>query len=219
MKAFKLAAITAGLFQLISFSAFAENVDTTDGIKTVIESVAPLGSPLSYVSGGDGLTGLGGSYPIADSPAEAMNNYDHKWLQFGPSILMTSGDHYYSSIFAIAGTDHGPFPYENLEFIIWGSNANGTAVEEGHISKIYRDGFDTADTFDGHSDDYTSLWTFTGRYNYFLITAGNHLTGFSQDTEGEIDALAAPVPEPETYAMLLAGLGLMGLVARRRKSA
>jgi len=28
---------------------------------------------------------------------------------------------------------------------------------------------------------------------------------------------AAPVPEPETYAMLLAGLGLMGAVARRRK--
>jgi len=27
----------------------------------------------------------------------------------------------------------------------------------------------------------------------------------------------APVPEPETYAMLLAGLGLMGTIARRRK--
>ncbi|MBY0556758.1 MAG: PEP-CTERM sorting domain-containing protein, partial [Burkholderiaceae bacterium] len=27
---------------------------------------------------------------------------------------------------------------------------------------------------------------------------------------------AAPVPEPETYGMLLVGLGLMGLVARRR---
>lgn len=27
----------------------------------------------------------------------------------------------------------------------------------------------------------------------------------------------APIPEPETYAMLLAGLGLMGFVARRRK--
>ena len=26
----------------------------------------------------------------------------------------------------------------------------------------------------------------------------------------------APVPEPETYAMLLAGLGLLGFVARRR---
>jgi hypothetical protein len=29
----------------------------------------------------------------------------------------------------------------------------------------------------------------------------------------------APVPEPETYAMLLAGLGLMGAVARRRRQA
>jgi len=27
----------------------------------------------------------------------------------------------------------------------------------------------------------------------------------------------APIPEPETYAMLLAGLGLMGFIARRRK--
>ncbi|HKX53004.1 MAG TPA: FxDxF family PEP-CTERM protein [Nitrosospira sp.] len=27
----------------------------------------------------------------------------------------------------------------------------------------------------------------------------------------------SPVPEPETYAMLLAGLGLMGMMVRRRK--
>lgn len=29
--------------------------------------------------------------------------------------------------------------------------------------------------------------------------------------------VAAPIPEPETYAMMLAGLGLLGVVARRRK--
>ena len=35
------------------------------------------------------------------------------------------------------------------------------------------------------------------------------------DEGGRSAALA--VPEPETYAMLLAGLGLMGFTARRRK--
>jgi hypothetical protein len=30
-------------------------------------------------------------------------------------------------------------------------------------------------------------------------------------------SFAAPVPEPETYAMMLAGLGLMGFMVRRRK--
>jgi hypothetical protein len=31
--------------------------------------------------------------------------------------------------------------------------------------------------------------------------------------------VATPVPEPETYAMLLAGLGVVGFLARRRQSA
>ena len=29
--------------------------------------------------------------------------------------------------------------------------------------------------------------------------------------------VAAPIPEPETYALFLAGLGLLGVVARRRR--
>jgi hypothetical protein len=29
---------------------------------------------------------------------------------------------------------------------------------------------------------------------------------------------AAPIPEPETYAMLLAGLGLLAFIARRRRN-
>jgi hypothetical protein len=31
-------------------------------------------------------------------------------------------------------------------------------------------------------------------------------------------SLAAAVPEPETYAMLLAGFGLIGTMVRRRRS-
>jgi hypothetical protein len=40
----------------------------------------------------------------------------------------------------------------------------------------------------------------------------------SQFPGGEIRGfLIAAVPEPETYAMMLAGLGLLGFIARRRK--
>ena len=42
------------------------------------------------------------------------------------------------------------------------------------------------------------------------ISSGAFATGFA--TNG-----TAPIPEPEIYAMLAAGLGLMGFVARRRK--
>ena len=42
----------------------------------------------------------------------------------------------------------------------------------------------------------------------------NKFAPFSHDAEGRV---VTSVPEPETYAMLVAGLGLMGFVARRRK--
>ena len=45
-----------------------------------------------------------------------------------------------------------------------------------------------------------------------------HYPGNGESRILQVYAVAA-VPEPETYAMLLAGLGLLGLVARRRKVA
>lgn len=60
------------------------------------------------------------------------------------------------------------------------------------------------------------------------VGAGVHTLTFTglnpkneSDTTGFIDnvsVIAAPVPEPETYAMMLAGLGLLGFVSRRRKA-
>jgi hypothetical protein len=47
------------------------------------------------------------------------------------------------------------------------------------------------------------------------------ITGVTDGGNGGIYSgaiAAAPVPEPETYAMLLAGLGLMGAVVRRRSN-
>lgn len=49
----------------------------------------------------------------------------------------------------------------------------------------------------------------------WITPAANRSYGFGATFA--VAPMVAPVPEPETYAMLLAGLGLMGVIARRRK--
>ena len=53
----------------------------------------------------------------------------------------------------------------------------------------------------------------------FSLSLVSDTTGFDyRNAAGPNPFTTTPVPEPETYAMLLAGLGLMGTVARRRNA-
>lgn len=64
-----------------------------------------------------------------------------------------------------------------------------------------------------------SGWNLTAAYG--ISDNGNYITG-SGIINGEYHAFLlnlSPVPEPETYAMMLAGLGLLGAAERRRKQA
>jgi hypothetical protein len=45
----------------------------------------------------------------------------------------------------------------------------------------------------------------------------NYLPGAPYPQNNQYIGISDAIPEPETYAMLLAGLGLMGFVARRRR--
>lgn len=58
-----------------------------------------------------------------------------------------------------------------------------------------------------------------GPGDYFYEVSGKGVGqggGFFNLTSGILPSTISPVPEPETYGMLLAGLGLMGIIARRR---
>jgi hypothetical protein len=89
------------------------------------------------------------------------------------------------------------------------------------------------------SYDHTFDMTLASSYNSAFVTASGGINGafdalvaglnsgtaytniHSADFPmGEIRGFlhAAPIPEPETYAMLLAGLGLIGAIARRRRA-
>jgi hypothetical protein len=87
------------------------------------------------------------------------------------------------------------------------------------------------------SYDHTFDMTLASSYNSAFVTAKGGIdeafqalvTGLNTGTAytnihssdfmmGEIRGFLAPIPEPETYAMLLAGLGLIGAVARRRRA-
>jgi len=57
-------------------------------------------------------------------------------------------------------------------------------------------------------------WLVAG--NYYLEVTGNVLGANGGSYSADLNVAA--VPEPETYAMLLGGLGLVGFVARRRKA-
>jgi len=58
---------------------------------------------------------------------------------------------------------------------------------------------------------YTQTFNLTGGKTYWFTLAG-------EGTDASYTVMLAPVPEPETYALMLAGLGLLGVAARRRKT-
>ncbi len=105
------------------------------------------------------------------------------------------------------------------------NNFAGTSGESYSFNTLFTD----SATYSGAST--LALFSGTGTLHAGLVgTSSSSVNGISGNTRSLVlpafDGYAKvtynyikPVPEPEPYAMLVAGLGLVGAIARRRKSA
>lgn len=60
--------------------------------------------------------------------------------------------------------------------------------------------------------------TIDERGTIYLLAEQDQLKGAASDSKSQLIVLTAPVPEPETYALLLAGLGVVGTIVRRKRA-
>ena len=72
----------------------------------------------------------------------------------------------------------------------------------------------TLENFADHLHANHSSINFPQPIGGIISVTAYHIDGFHPDTSNWV----SPAPEPETYAMFMAGLGLMGFMARRRKN-
>lgn len=195
---------------------------------TLITSIGQYSSQ----GGGTSLDSTGtGSYAYsccgsAASRFDAANSIDNQWMQTSGVIGETVWDlGFQATKAAIFNTiDHGPMPMEAIESTVYLSNDQITWVQ-AVVERVWLEGFESnlGILWDGFV--YAVGTGTNATFRYASITHGGP-GSLINDGDNEINGIMGtredfqppnPVPEPETYALMLAGLGAIGYFSRRRK--
>lgn len=181
-----------------SFNAAVINAGTDD-FSTLFAGSGPTtyagsthsGAAYSYVarSGGPGLYGLAGT-PHWLSVANAADTLTLGTFSAGVKAV---GGYFFTTDSPGAS-----------------SGGNVTVTGSDGISTVSR-------TLTGATPSSFVGFVSTGLVNSVTVVADNSANNDFYPTVGKL-VLAGAVPEPETYALMLAGLGLLGFMARRRRA-
>jgi hypothetical protein len=156
-------------------------------------------SPANYTGGGVEI----GSSSVWASPPSDDTSYFSVGPSTSPSATITLAS--LSSYFGYYGGS--PDDYNHVDFFNGSANVGSfDGVTLANLASVSHDGDRTVGSY----------WNFTAKSSgdYFnKVVFSSAQNAFETDNH----AVLAAVPEPETYAMMLAGLGLMGFVASRRR--
>lgn len=159
----------------------------------------PVSGETLVNSGDQGWFATAGAYRTTDAiDAPDQSQY----------ALFGSGNKLYQNLFVSAGS-------YDVHFFSKGSGI-ASVYYAADPDGVYNDLYQASYAF--------SSTSFAGQTYHLNVASGASFRFFFENTSGadvgldKVLMVTSAVPEPETYAMMLGGLALMGAVARRRKA-